>query len=496
MRRLGALTIFASACHLIGGAGDYVIRESEGAGGNPSASSGSGGGTGGTGGTDCIVGVDCPTAWLVTFGNGVEHVVVTDAASSGDVAVVGRFKDPVDFGDGPVATVGDKYDAFVALFDTDGDLRWMHTIGNGVHDQHAEAVAVADDGSVVVVGRFKQTVDFGDGEVASAGERYDVFIVHYDELGALTWKSTFGNGAQDQHVTDVAIDEQGNVVVVGRFRDTVDFGDGPVSSIAGKHDAYVARYDSGGGFSWVNVIGNGAHDQYAEAVAVDSRGNVAVAGRSKETVDFGGGGSDGIGAKYDAFVVKYLAGGSYEWLNRFGNGAEDQHAEALAMDASGNVATAGRFKDPIDFGRGDVAPRGESYDGYVVAHDAAGAFRWVRRFGDGLVDQFPQGLAIHDSGDVIATGRFSGEVDFGGGPTASPAGRYAAFIATYSPLGTFVDASSYGADGGEVAATAVTTALGGVVVAGTFHGTVNFGAGTVASTESATDDAFVLKLRP
>src|SRR5206468_11322840 len=54
----------------------------------------------------------------------------------------------------------------------------------------------------------------------------------------------------------VAADHSGNVVSAGTFQGTVNLGTGPISSILGTWDGFVAKYDSQGSLLWVMQLGN------------------------------------------------------------------------------------------------------------------------------------------------------------------------------------------------------------------------------------------------
>jgi hypothetical protein len=56
----------------------------------------------------------------------------------------------------------------------------------------------------------------------------------------------------------------------------LDFGDGPLTS-AGSGDIFVAKYSTTGAYQWAKRFGD-VEQQYATAVAIDSSGNVVVAG--------------------------------------------------------------------------------------------------------------------------------------------------------------------------------------------------------------------------
>src|SRR5439155_14235661 len=156
----------------------------------------------------------------------------------------------------------------------------------------------------------------------------------------------------------VAADHSGNVVVVGWFKGTVDFGTGPISSSAtGDSDAFVAKYNAQGGALWVKRFGSTLPDE-ATGVAIDSQDNIIVTGFFASTVDFGGTTltatppSDPLMTpNADIFVVKYSASGNLAWAKRFGGQLTDRGA-AVAADANGNVlvvATLGSIN--AEFGR-------------------------------------------------------------------------------------------------------------------------------------------------
>lgn len=124
-------------------------------------------------------------------------------------------------------------------------------------------------------------------------------------------------------------------------------------------DYATAKYDADGIRLWVAHYDNGAGDDRAAAIALDTAGNVYVTGKSP-----------GAGSGYDFATVKYDNDGAQLWAVRYnGPGNGDDGAVALAIDDSMNVYVSG-----WSFGGST------GIDYAVVKYDAAGALRWVRRY--------------------------------------------------------------------------------------------------------------------
>ena len=97
-----------------------------------------------------------------------------------------------------------------------------------------------------------------------------------------------------------------------------------------------------------------------------------------------------------------------------GGRARTQQALGVALDARGNVLITGEFAGDVDFGSGLLISAGSS-DIFVAQYASAdGAHLSSQRFGGASSDR-GQALAIAGSGNVILTGQGTG-VDFGSGP--------------------------------------------------------------------------------
>jgi hypothetical protein len=235
--------------------------------------------------------------------------IAADAA--GDVIVAGYFASSIDFGGGPLTSAGGD-DVFVAKLDPQlGHLR-SRRFGDAAN-QLPVGVAVDADGNVVLTGIFEGLVDFGGGPLTSAGD-IDVFVAKLDPQLDHLWSRSFGDAAL-QVGWSVAVDAAGDVVLAGYFEGSMDFGGGPLTS-AGSVDAFVAKLDPQLEHLQSRRFGDPGV-QYGFGAAVDGSGNVVLVGSFTDSVDFGGGpltSADG----YDLFVAKLDPQLEHLWSKRFG----------------------------------------------------------------------------------------------------------------------------------------------------------------------------------
>ncbi|WP_437678363.1 nucleotide-binding protein [Sorangium sp. So ce131] len=179
------------------------------------------------------------------------------------------------------------------------------------------------------------------------------------------------------------------------------------------------------------------------------------------------------------------------WSRGFGD-PSGQYARAVAVDAERNVIIAGQIEGAVDFGGGPLEATGTGSDAYVAMFDRFGTHRWSKRFpGDG--NQFAMAVEIAPDGDIVVAGRAFSRIDLGGGELASR-GRDDVFVAKLDPDGNHRWSRIFGGSGADRCDRIAVDPDGNVIVAGGYEGSVDFGAGALAS--AGMRDAFVLKLDP
>ncbi|UCD19073.1 MAG: nucleotide-binding protein, partial [candidate division WOR-3 bacterium] len=423
-------------------------------------------------------------SWSARFGDANEQAGSDVAVDpSGNTVITGTFWDTVDFGGGALL-YGGRTDIFVAKFGSGGAHLWSKSFGDG-ELQEVAYVAVDASGNVIVTGRFYGSMDFGGGELTSVGST-DIFVAKFSPDGTHQWSKRFGDTGP-QLGCFAATDASGNILIAGRFAGTVDFGGGPFSS-GGNEDIFVAKLTPDGMHLWSKRFGD-TSAQYANAITVDASGNVTIAGYLEGSVDFGGGALTNVGS-IDIFVAQFDAAGDHMWSKRFGD-SDAEWAVDIACDASGNVIMAGHFESTVNFGGGTLTSAGQT-DGYVVKFSSTGTHLWSKRFGD-ADEQVANCVTADASGNVILGGNFAGTVNCGGDELTS-AGSFDIYITKFTSTGTHLWSESFGDASGQGIAGVAAGSMGVIFVTGALEGTVDFGGGALTSAGST--DIFVAKFEP
>lgn len=132
----------------------------------------------------------------------------------------------------------DPTDVFLARLDAAGTLVWTRQ-GGAEELARGLDVTVAPGGDAVIVGTFKGTIDFGDGPLVAPPGNVDMFVARYSAEGALV-SSLQVTGSESARVEPYAVrfGPGGERVVAGSFQGALDLGPGPMTAI-GKSDLFV-----------------------------------------------------------------------------------------------------------------------------------------------------------------------------------------------------------------------------------------------------------------
>jgi len=354
--------------------------------------------------------------------------------------------------------------------------------------------------------------DYGNNSATSGAARDITYDRVYSYSAAWAKGPVTGSGTWTLDGRSVVADSNGNVYAVGNL-DPGNLGFGGVNNDVnvtgrGSTDFYLVKYNSSGVAQWARgaASGSGTGWDSGNSVAVDSNGNVYVAGGTQSNpMGFGNDINLTNRGSTDFFVVKYDSSGTAQFVLNpaSGSGTSSESASGVFVDSNDNIYVVGSFQSTtLSFGNDkNLTNRGGSNDFFVAKYNSSGVAQWANDAvsGSGTGDDRGQSVAVDSSGNVYVTGMFSSStLSFGGASNdvnLTTRGGNDFFVVKYNSNGVAqwaknpVSGSGTGADYGYGVAV---DSSGNVYVSGYFTSSTSFG-NDVNLTSRGNTDFFVVK---
>jgi hypothetical protein len=314
----------------------------------------------------------------------------------------------------------------------------------GASEDEVFGISVDSSNNIFVTGESNSTSGFPGGNVSSSNG-YDVFVTSVSSAGALTY-TTFVGGSGNDSGLGIATDSSGAAYVTG-ITESNNF---PTSSNAPQPqkgdnggnctnlkksnqpctDAFAFKLNASGSISggWCTYVG-GINDDDGYAIALDSSGNVWVAGDTfsssfypnnhATTVlypTFNAGVTLSPPAD-DGFVVEVNSAGTAFGFSTYLGGNFSDQANGIVADGSGNIYVTGEtastdfptagtpYKSTCGSDGNCNAHAGQVfYDGFVTKIAAGGASLTYSTYIGGSSDDYAFAIALDSAGDTYITG--------------------------------------------------------------------------------------------
>lgn len=295
-----------------------------------------------------------------------------------------------------------------------GTTRTVRQHGGGANEQ-VRTTAAHPQGGAVVVGFTAVGGSFGGTSFGAAG----MVLARYGADGTHLWSRLVAQGGLEPRA--MTITPEGNVLVVGTYHGTPDFGAGPLP--LAKRGMFLAKFAPDGRHVWSRGFkATYMRDELEEwpifpmSVATNAQGSLIVGGSFHGGMDLGGGrlyAGDASTAYDDAepggFVARFSWDGKHLWSRAFEGsfGAHDAQVNDVAADAQGNVYVAGDGGRETDLGDGVKG----GFNAFLAKYSPEGALVWKRGFdGQGTLRK----VAPLAGGRVLFLGNFGLTFTFGG----------------------------------------------------------------------------------
>jgi len=211
------------------------------------------------------------------------------------------------------ASANDVYQTMMFTESEGRTAAWLQSYdGPNQQTDEGTAVAVDEDGNAIVTGRSK-----------NENQDFDIVTIKYDHGGAQLWLRRYdGPGGGNDAGADIAVDGQGNILVVGTH-----------TNAAGDVDALVIKYDPNGETLWSRTHDGGGTDGFSK-MFLDPQDCLVGVGETEQ--------ADGLS---DLLLVKLDPDGGVLWSETW-DGGQGGSAAAVALDvnSAGEIAVAGRLR--------------------------------------------------------------------------------------------------------------------------------------------------------
>jgi hypothetical protein len=262
--------------------------------------------------------------WVGTWGAGANSINGISLDNDHNLYVGGGFENTVDFNPGPGTddhSSNGSTDCYLSKFDSSMAYQWCVTWG-GTSLDGVQAAEVHGTHTIIVGGRFSDTVDFDPGpdvEQYTSNGWDDAFLEKFNEDGEMQWVRTWGGAGvygEWDYVNSLSMDDYMNIFVTGVFGATVDFDPGSgvaEATSSGQVDVFLSKFNTMGTFQWVRTWG-GVGEDTGYGVAVSCYLDILVTGSYFDTVDFDPGAGEDLHTskgQRDVFLSKFTKDG--EW---------------------------------------------------------------------------------------------------------------------------------------------------------------------------------------
>ena len=339
------------------------------------------------------------------------------------------------------------------------DLSWVKTGGSTISDEALD-LAVDNEGNILVTGYFQGQLNFH-GSIYNGHTGKDLFIAKLDPLGNLIW-IRIAAGSGNIFGTGIDIDNVGNVYITGTFSEHFDFLGEFFSSVGGT-DIFLIKLSAQGEYIWGTTF-SGFYNDLSGGISVDNDGNIAVIGSYYSSLYLGGVSLVSNGGN-DFYAAKFNSQGVLMWVST--DGAQlDIYGRNVTTDHLGNVYVSGEFSGTLVMGSESITANGV-FDIFLIKYNANGNGEWI--------------MSVGSAGNVDKAGDLACDI-FGNVYVSLYADQpgVRATVRKISPAGTVMNSFSFGNNSSYPNGIFVDNS-GDLYLTGHFSGSANFGDGSVSS---------------
>lgn len=285
-----------------------------------------------------------------------------------------------------------QYDVFIIKIDTSGQIIWSTLFGGMGGELGIDISIDLDNNIIIGGQTNSSNFPFtlGAFQPLPLGNN-DAFVAKFNTNGQLLWATCYGGTAtEDAHA--ITNDYENNVIITGMSNssDLTISSNALQSTNNGFFDIYIAKFSSNGNFLWGTYFGGTNYDDIY-GIHCDSLNNLYLSGVTS-SIDFQTTSNAFQAIKNngtDACIFKLSKNGDLIWSTYLG-GDDDDSAIRINIDRNNNVTTLiNTISDTLSLNADTIFSNYplNFQKVYIITMDSSGSPLWSSYFGGNYIDR-------------------------------------------------------------------------------------------------------------
>lgn len=308
--------------------------------------------------------------WAQQGGNSsiTEGNIQVQNTNSGIIAC-GDFVDIAHFGEEEIVSDGFS-DIFLASFDESGELLQIQSFGSE-NEELLKFMKIDSEGNIIIAIMFTDFITIGGNDYVSLGGQ-DILLIKFNPDFNIQWVQQYGTDLTD-YVRGMSIDEDDNILVIGKFKNEINFDDISLTSM-GSTDIYIAKYNPDGEVVHAFSEGGSSYED-ANPIIAGANGDFFISGIFYGETILNG---ETISTENPTgiYLAKYNSASVFQWVEII-NGTHLLPSVFLTMNTDGSIYIAGSFQEEVVFGSQTLSTEEFDADVYIAKYSTDGEALWA-----------------------------------------------------------------------------------------------------------------------
>lgn len=337
---------------------------------------------------------------------------------------------------------GSPTDGMIVKFDENGFRIWGTYFGGDDEDAIFSIISDSNNLYVAGYSESANNISSSGSHQNVTGGLRDAFIAKFDSLGNLYWSSFYGGTTWDEG-RSCTLDSDGNVYLAGysTSSNSISTLDGFQVNFGGGSDAFLVKFSSNGVRLWGSYLGGSGSDEAFECAFDKTSQSIYLIGKTSSTDSISSIGSykENISGLDDAFLTKFNLDGSLVWSTYFG-GPHYDNGLSCSVDYNGRVLIGGTTRSLEGIIVDSLTSyqfTNSGWNSFVAIFNSSGIPLWSSYYGGGSIDNI-NSVRFNDFGEFYFVGEASSSnlISTVGSHQESYQGNYDGFVAKFSSCNT------------------------------------------------------------